>query len=485
MDCNRRHAASRRAWIFIALLSAVPAAASAGSLRLARHHRARFAQARGLRQQDLPTDYLALVLSWSPEHCETQRNRPEGQRQKQSFQCFSGNRFEWVVHGLWPQNSQARSGRDHPRNCEAAGAVPASVLKQHLCMMPGVELMQNEWQAHGTCGWRSPERYFADIQAVYGTLHRPTVRDMAGKSADLSPTACSTPRRGRQAGLPAAQPDAAGRQPARQRGLEQPAQGIVGLPGQDLKPMACRRAGRPMGSGSRSGRQCSDSASLVAARMPGASGVARECVLAGYAPDLLLRRAADRPQYLSRQPRKRQARREHGHQGESNASAQDRNTPAMAGRQAGTAGRGKKLTRQGDEVARQRQALPWVRLDKTYRLQTDAGSATLADLFQGRSQLLVYHFMFGPDYKAGCPSCSSIADGFNGIVTHLAHHDVMLWAVSRAPLDNFRSTSGAWAGPSRGPRRPAAISTTTSMPRSPRPSSAKGRNTTSGATIPP
>lgn len=98
----------------------------------------------------------------------------------------------------------------------------------------------------------------------------------------------------------------------------------------------------------------------------------------------------------------------------------------------------KKLTRQGDEVARQRQALPWVRLDKTYRLQTDAGSATLADLFQGRSQLLVYHFMFGPDYKAGCPSCSSIADGFNGIVTHLAHHDVMLWAVSRAPLDKLQ-----------------------------------------------
>ncbi|CUI64463.1 Bacterial protein of uncharacterised function (DUF899) [Achromobacter xylosoxidans] len=86
----------------------------------------------------------------------------------------------------------------------------------------------------------------------------------------------------------------------------------------------------------------------------------------------------------------------------------------------------KRLTRASDEVARQRQALPWVRLDKSYRFDTDSGAATLADLFQGRSQLLVYHFMFGPDYKAGCPSCSSIADGFNGIVTHLAHHDVML-----------------------------------------------------------
>src|SRR5262245_2587815 len=94
----------------------------------------------------------------------------------------------------------------------------------------------------------------------------------------------------------------------------------------------------------------------------------------------------------------------------------------------------KELTRRGDEVARQRQALPWVRIDKQYRFETDEGDASLADLFRGRSQLLVYHFMFGPDYKAGCPSCSSIADGFEGIAVHLAHHDVTLSAVSRAPL---------------------------------------------------
>jgi predicted dithiol-disulfide oxidoreductase (DUF899 family) len=94
----------------------------------------------------------------------------------------------------------------------------------------------------------------------------------------------------------------------------------------------------------------------------------------------------------------------------------------------------KELTRRSDELARQRQALPWVRIDKTYRFETERASATLADLFQGRSQLLVYHFMFGPDYKAGCPSCSMIADGFNGFATHLANHDVMLLAVSRAPL---------------------------------------------------
>lgn len=97
----------------------------------------------------------------------------------------------------------------------------------------------------------------------------------------------------------------------------------------------------------------------------------------------------------------------------------------------------KELTRRSDELARQRQALPWVRVDKNYRFETEAGSASLADLFRGRSQLLVYHFMFGPDYKAGCPSCSMIADGFNGFATHLANHDVMLLAVSRAPLEKL------------------------------------------------
>jgi predicted dithiol-disulfide oxidoreductase (DUF899 family) len=94
----------------------------------------------------------------------------------------------------------------------------------------------------------------------------------------------------------------------------------------------------------------------------------------------------------------------------------------------------KEHTRRGDELARRRQELPWVRIDKDYRFETDAGSASLADLFQGRSQLLVYHFMFGPDYTAGCPSCSAIADGFNGIAVHLANHDVTLAAVSRAPI---------------------------------------------------
>src|ERR687893_2039480 len=94
----------------------------------------------------------------------------------------------------------------------------------------------------------------------------------------------------------------------------------------------------------------------------------------------------------------------------------------------------KELTRRSDELARRRQELPWVRIDKDYRFETDEGKASLADLFRGRSQLLLYHFMFGPDYTAGCATCSAIADGFNGFVVHLAHHDVTLSAVSRAPL---------------------------------------------------
>jgi len=109
----------------------------------------------------------------------------------------------------------------------------------------------------------------------------------------------------------------------------------------------------------------------------------------------------------------------------------------------------KELTRRSDELARRRQELPWVRVDKEYRFETDEGSASLADLFRGRSQLLVYHFMFGPNYTAGCPSCSAIADGFNGSVVHLANHDVMLWAVSRAShamLQEYKRRMG-WTFP--------------------------------------
>ena len=99
----------------------------------------------------------------------------------------------------------------------------------------------------------------------------------------------------------------------------------------------------------------------------------------------------------------------------------------------------KELTHRSDKLARRRQELPWVRVDTDYRFETDEGSASLADLFRGRSQLLVYHFMFGADFTAGCPSCSAIADGFNGFVVHLANHDVMLWAASRAPLATLQA----------------------------------------------
>ena len=111
----------------------------------------------------------------------------------------------------------------------------------------------------------------------------------------------------------------------------------------------------------------------------------------------------------------------------------------------------KDLTRRGDELARRRQALPWVPVEKDYRFATEHGEASLADLFGGRSQLLVYHFMFGPDFTAGCPSCSAIADGFDGSVTHLEHHDVAFVAVSRAPIEKltaYRRRMGwsfAWA----------------------------------------
>jgi predicted dithiol-disulfide oxidoreductase (DUF899 family) len=109
----------------------------------------------------------------------------------------------------------------------------------------------------------------------------------------------------------------------------------------------------------------------------------------------------------------------------------------------------KEHTRRGDELAEQRQQLPWVRIDKEYGFETEDGNASLTDLFQGRSQLLVYHFMFGPDYTAGCPACSAIADGFNGFAVHLAQHDVMLSAVSRAPLATLQAykTRMGWTFP--------------------------------------
>ena len=142
----------------------------------------------------------------------------------------------------------------------------------------------------------------------------------------------------------------------------------------------------------------------------------------------------------------------------------------------------KELTQRSDEVARHRQALPWVRLDKPYRFETEEGTASLADLFRGRSQLLVYHFMFGPDYTAGCPVCSSIADGFNGSVVHLAHHDVMLWAISRAPLPKlqaYRQRMG-WSFPWA-----SSGGSDFNLDFQAGPGSASSRSNETGATVPP
>jgi predicted dithiol-disulfide oxidoreductase (DUF899 family) len=101
--------------------------------------------------------------------------------------------------------------------------------------------------------------------------------------------------------------------------------------------------------------------------------------------------------------------------------------------------REKKLTHRSDELARQRRELPWVRVDKEYRFETDHGTKTLAELFDGRSQLLVYHFMFGPEYTAGCPVCSSGADTFDGAVQHLNARDVTFLCASRAPLEKLQA----------------------------------------------
>src|SRR5438876_5111365 len=101
--------------------------------------------------------------------------------------------------------------------------------------------------------------------------------------------------------------------------------------------------------------------------------------------------------------------------------------------------REKEHTRLGDELAQQRRELPWVRVEKEYRFDTDGGEKGLVELFDGRSQLLVYHFMFGPSYEAGCPTCSSMADGINGLLPHLHARDVTFIFVSQAPLAKLQA----------------------------------------------
>jgi predicted dithiol-disulfide oxidoreductase (DUF899 family) len=142
----------------------------------------------------------------------------------------------------------------------------------------------------------------------------------------------------------------------------------------------------------------------------------------------------------------------------------------------------KELTRRSDELARWRQELPRVRINKEYRFDTDDGTASLADLFKGRSQLLIYHFMFAPDYTAGCPTCSAIADGFSGSVVHLANHDVMFWAVSRAPLEKLTAYKQRMGWSFRwGRHRSRATSTTTSTCRTPSRSGSREPSSTTSA----
>src|SRR5215208_2996710 len=112
----------------------------------------------------------------------------------------------------------------------------------------------------------------------------------------------------------------------------------------------------------------------------------------------------------------------------------------------------KELTRRSDELARKRQALPWVPVEGEYRFETTDGPKPLADLFDGHSQLLIYHFMFGPPYEAGCTVCSSIADTLDSNAIHLAARDVKLMLVSRAPLEKLEAYRKRMAGASTGPR---------------------------------
>jgi ribonuclease T2 len=114
-----------------------------------------------------PTDYYALTVSWSPQFCALSGHEPASQ-----FQCVD-NHFGFVVHGLWPQSRGARNERDNPRYCKTSELLSEDLIKQHLCTVPGVDLIQGEWEKHGTCAFATPESYYARIEALWGQLHKP------------------------------------------------------------------------------------------------------------------------------------------------------------------------------------------------------------------------------------------------------------------------------------------------------------------------
>ena len=136
--------------------------------------------------------------------------------------------------------------------------------------------------------------------------------------------------------------------------------------------------------------------------------------------------------------------------------------------------REKEHTRKGDELAERLCEPPWVAIEKEYRFDAADGTRTLAELFDGRSQLLIYHFMFGPSYEAGCPVNSSMADGLDGLLPHLHARDVTLLLVSQAPLAKLQAYQREWAGASPGSRRRTPASTSTSARPSARSRSARG-----------
>jgi Bacterial protein of unknown function (DUF899) len=130
--------------------------------------------------------------------------------------------------------------------------------------------------------------------------------------------------------------------------------------------------------------------------------------------------------------------------------------------------REKEHTRRTDELARQRRELPWVAIEKEYLFDADDGTRTLAELFDGRSRLLIYHFMFGPTHEAGCPTCSSVVDGFDGLLPHLHARDLTQAFVSRAPLEKLHATSEGWVGTFPGSHRRTPTSASPAAPHSPR-----------------
>lgn len=121
------------------------------------------------------TDYYALALSWSPEHCHSAR---EGAGKQ--FQCTL-NHFEFVVHGLWPQAARARDKFGHPRHCKPSSPLSAVLVQQHLCTVPGVELMQGEWSKHGVCAFPTPVAYFDKIDEVWQGLKKPDMKVLAAQ----------------------------------------------------------------------------------------------------------------------------------------------------------------------------------------------------------------------------------------------------------------------------------------------------------------